>query len=148
MKKKRGEKKKINACDQLFVFTLRTDRFSVPLSIVGLIISPLFTRNYSLLAKRIENQFLQCSLNCAPIDKTHFFPFHSDNELRQGDNRNEIFRTIRFSRLALIIAIQVTKPLWLCAHQIRIFLTIQFEFRHVIHRFIFKKIEHHLFDSL
>lgn len=70
--KERG-KKKINACDQLFVFTLRTDRFSVPLSIVGLIISPLFTRNYSLLAKRIENQFLQCSLNCAPIDRQNAF---------------------------------------------------------------------------
>lgn len=71
--RKREGKKKINACDQLFVFTLRTDRFSVPLSIVGLIISPLFTRNYSLLAKRIENQFLQCSLNCAPIDRQNAF---------------------------------------------------------------------------
>lgn len=56
-KKKKREGKKINARDELFVFTLRTDHFSVPLSIVGLIISPLFTRNYSLVAKRIENQF-------------------------------------------------------------------------------------------
>lgn len=110
-KKKRGEKKSMLAMN-FFVFTLRTDHFSVPLSIVGLIISPLFTRNYSLVAKRIENQFCNARWTVHRlIDKTHFFPFHSDDK----------FRLTRQSKWKFLES------------DLRIFLTIQFEFRRVIH---------------